>query len=87
MKTILTEIKNVLDANFDMIVLAAKKLCVKEVDFESRFNEILAEVSRMQLETYNKITTRKDLMDNATKVMAAKTYHITKLKTTFDSFR
>jgi len=87
MAHITAEIKTVLDINFDMIVLATKKLGIKENEFESRFSEILAEVHKFQLETYNKLTTRPDLMQNATKVMAAKTYHVTKLKRTFENLK
>lgn len=80
MATLTAEIKTVLDINFDMIVLATKNLGVKENEFENRLPEILTEVNRMQLETYNKLTTRKDLMQNATSVMSAKVYHVNGIK-------
>jgi len=85
--TITAEVKNTLDNNFDMIVLATKNLGVKECDFELRFNDILAEVCRMQLETYNKLTTNKELLDNANKVMCSKVYLTNKISHSFNSFR
>lgn len=68
------EVKNVIDQNFDMIALATKNLGVTESEFDVRFPEILNEVIRMQLDVYNKLTTRKDLYDNATSVIKSKVW-------------